>query len=458
MADIVERLRELLGSGAVLSAQDVAQRAVSYWNSAPMIAKALIRPATTEDVSKALSLCHAQNQKVVVHGGNTTCVEGTTTGPDDIILSLERLNKISEIDSLSATATVEAGVVLQTLQTAVKDKGLFLPLDLGARGSCTIGGNLATNAGGVNVLRYGMARAMVLGLEVVLADGTILSSMNKMIKNNAGYDLKQLFIGTEGTLGIITRAIVRLMPLPKTQSTALVALPDFNSVARLLNYLKSPIGSNLSAYEVMWGDYVRAVTGPGWHNSPIDREHPFYVLYECEGSDPDRDDARFMEVLEGAFTDRYIIDAVIPKSDSERQSVWAIRDDFEAILNPKPMHLYDVSLPIGEMEKYVQHVKQKMKALLPDSVTYVLGHVGDGNLHFFVQTHSQSANERDLCDRAIYEPLRNHKGSISAEHGIGIEKKAWLSQTRSEAEIATMKLLKATFDPKAILNSNLVTG
>ncbi len=458
MPNIVDQLRDLLGNTAVLSSQDVAQRAVSYWNSAPMIAKALIRPATTQDVSRALQLCHAQNQTVVVQGGNTTCVQGTTTGADDIILSLERLNKISEIDTISSTATVEAGVVLESLQNAVKDKGLFLPLDLGARGSCTIGGNLSTNAGGVNVLRYGMARAMVLGLEVVLPDGTILSSMDKMIKNNAGYDLKQLFVGTEGTLGVITRAVVRLMPLPSTQNTALAALPDFNAVATFLNYLKTSLGPNLSAFEVMWGDYVRAVTEPGWHKSPIDRNHPFYVLYEADGNDPERDDSRFMEVLEGAFNEGLLLDAVIPKSESERESIWAIRDDFEAILNPKPMHLYDVSLSISEMEDYVENVKRKMRELLPDSITYVLGHVGDGNLHLFVQTRSNVPDERELCDRAIYEPLSGHKGSISAEHGIGIEKKAWLSQCRSGDEIKTMQLLKKTFDPKQILNARLITS
>ncbi|MGJ8562348.1 MAG: FAD-binding oxidoreductase [Alphaproteobacteria bacterium] len=458
MPDLIEQLRDVLGSSAVLSSEDVTQRAISYWNSAPMTAKALLRPASTQDVSNALAICYAHKQKIVVQGGNTTCVQGTLTGPEDIILSLERLNKIIEIDTASATAAVEAGVVLETLQNAVKEKDLFLPLDLGARGSCTIGGNLATNAGGVNVLRYGMARAMVLGLEAVLPDGTILSSMDKMIKNNAGYDLKQIFVGTEGTLGVITRAVVRLMPRPVTQNTALVALPDFSAVAHLLNYLKKSLGPNLSAFEVMWGDYLKAVTEPGWHTSPIDREHPFYVLFESDGSDPERDDGRFIEILEGAFNDGLIIDAVIPKSENERQSVWAIRDDFEAILNPKPMHLYDVSLSISHMEAYVVAVKQKMTELLPQSIAYVLGHVGDGNLHFFVQTRSDATNERQLSDQAIYEPLREYNGSISAEHGIGVEKKPWLTQCRSAAEINAMKRMKNSFDPAHILNANLITN
>lgn len=456
MSDIIDILREELGAGAILSSAEVAQRAVSYWDNSPMLAKALVRPASTQDVSKVLKICHAHNQTVITQGGNTTCVQGTRTGADDIIISLERMNNIIEIDPVSYTATIEAGVVLEKVQNAVKEQGLFLPLDLGARGSCTIGGNLATNAGGVNVIRYGMARSMVLGLEAVLPDGTIMSSMNKMLKNNAGYDLKQLFIGSEGTLGIITRTIVKLMPQSTTTNTALAALPDFRSVSRFLNHLKKTIGSNLSAYEVMWGDYLKAVTEPGWHRAPMERTHPFYVLYECDGRDPERDDARFMEVIEAAFENGYILDAVIPKSESERQALWALRDDFEAILQPKPVYLYDVSLPITSMEEYVADVIKQLLLLLPQSKVYVLGHVGDGNLHFFVQPGSQDDNVRNFSDRAIYEPLQAYHGSVSAEHGIGFEKKEWLGQSRSAAEITMMKLLKDVIDPRKILNAGVV--
>jgi len=456
MSDIIDILRVELGEGAIVSSAEVAQRAVSYWDNSAMTAKALVRPTSTEDVSKVLKICHAHNQAVVTHGGNTTCVQGTRTGKNDIIISLERMNNIIEIDPVSNTATIEAGAVLENIQNAVKEKGLFLPLDLGARGSCTIGGNLATNAGGVNVIRYGMARSMVLGLEAVLPDGTIISSMNKMLKNNAGYDLKQMFIGSEGTLGIITRTIVKLMPRSTTRNTALAALPDFKSVALLLNHLKKTIGANLSAFEVMWGDYFKAVTEAGWHRAPMERTHPFYVLFECDGSDPVRDDAHFMEVIEAAFETGYILDAVIPKSENEWQALWAIRDDFEAILQPKPVYLYDVSLPITSMEDYVVNVKKMLSQLLPQSKVYVLGHVGDGNLHFFVQPGSQVDTVRILSDRAIYEPLKAYHGSVSAEHGIGFEKKEWLCQSRSAEEVILMKLLKASIDPRKILNAGVV--
>lgn len=456
MTDIVDILTRTLGKGAVLSREEVAQRAVSYWDNSPMVAKAMVRPTSTQEVSKVLNICHDHNQTIFTHGGNTTCVQGTTTSAENIVLSLERMNKIVEIDPVSSTATLEAGAILEIVQNAVKKQELFLPLDLGARGSCTIGGNLATNAGGVNVLRFGMARAMVLGLEAVLADGTIISSMDKMLKNNAGYDLKQLFIGTEGTLGVITRLIVKLVPQPTTKQTAMVALQDFASVIWLLTHLKKQIGTNLSAFEVMWGNYLKAVTEPGWHSSPMDRTHPFYILLECDGNDPARDEHRFMEVIEAAFEEGYIRDAVIPKSETERQSLWAIRDDFEAILHPKPVYLYDVSLSITDMESYVDEVKCKLLKLMPQSKSYVLGHVGDGNLHFFVQPGLEGSGSRELSDRAVYEPLRKYSGSVSAEHGIGFEKKHWLAQSRSSAEIKLMKLLKNALDPKNILNPGII--
>ncbi|MDQ7019537.1 MAG: FAD-binding oxidoreductase [Robiginitomaculum sp.] len=456
MADIVASLKQVLGAGAVLEREAVAERATSYWDQSPTRAKALVRPANTQEISAILALCHEYRQSVVTHGGRTTCVQGTQSRPDDIILSTERMNAIEEIDPIAGTAIIQAGAILETVQQAVQDKGLFLPLDLGARGSCTLGGNLATNAGGVNVLRYGMARSMVLGLETVLADGTIISSMNTMLKNNAGYDLKQLFIGTEGTLGVISRMVVRLMPLSTTTNTALVALADFAAVPDLLNHFRSQIGTTLSAFEVMWGDYVRAVTVPGAHRAPMDTGHEFYVLLECHGSDAGRDQERFMEVIEAAFENGLIVDAVLPKSESERQALWAIRDDFDAILRPKPVYLYDVSLPITKMQAYVAQVQEQLRASLSNAVLYALGHIGDGNLHFFVQAHTQDANARALADQAIYEPLQVVGGSVSAEHGIGFEKKTWLCQSRSAAEIALMQTLKKTLDPRNILNPGLV--
>lgn len=456
MSDIIEALKEKLTPGAVLTGSDVSARATSYWDAEPMHAKAIVRPNSTQEVSEILRLCHERDQKVVTHGGLTGCVQGTQSSSGDIVLSLERMTAIEEIDPVSYTLTVQAGAVLEQVQNRVQDEGMFLPLDLGARGSCTIGGNIATNAGGINVIRYGMARALVLGLEAVLPDGTVLSSMNKMLKNNAGFDLKQLFVGTEGALGVITRAVLKLQPQSTTRNTALAALPDFAAIPKLLTHLKSTVGASLSAFEAMWGDYFREVTEPGWHKSPMDRTHPYYILFECEGSDPSRDDTRFMEVVEQAFEAGIIVDAVLPKSEAERRAVWAIRDDFEAIISVKPVFLYDVSLPISAMDAYVADVRAQLENLLPTARLFVLGHVGDGNLHFFVQAHTDAPEARDFSDRSVYEPLVPHGGSVSAEHGIGFEKKGWLSQSRSAAEIGVMRQLKDTFDPKRILNVGVV--
>ncbi len=456
MTDLIAELTEKLSAGAVVTGADVAARATSYWDASPMKARAILRPANTGEVSIILTLCNERGQKVVTHGGLTGCVQGASSGDDDFVLSMERMTAVEDIDTVSHTLTVQAGAVLETVQNAVRDQRMFLPLDLGARGSCTIGGNLATNAGGINVIRYGMARALVLGLEAVLPDGTVLSSMNKMLKNNAGFDLKQLFIGTEGTLGVITRAVLRLQPQSTTKNTALAALSDFSDVPKLLNHLKGSVGASLSAFEAMWGNYVRAVTEPGWHTAPMDRSHPYYILFECDGSDPVRDDDRFMEVVEQAFDEGLIVDAVLPKSEAERQALWAIRDDFEAVLSPKPVFLYDVSLPITSMEAYVADVQALLKERLPNSDLFTLGHVGDGNIHFFVRANTEATDARSLSDCSIYEPLVKYSGSVSAEHGIGFEKKKWLAQSRSAAEIAVMRKLKATFDPNRTLNPGVV--
>jgi len=456
MTDIIEIITAKIGAKAVMSGGDVSSRAISYWDSAPVQAKAICKPASTQDVSEILKICSQYKQTVVTHGGRTTCVQGTNSAPNDIVISLERMTRISDIDLVGNTITVEAGAILEKVQTAVLEHDRILPLDLGARGSCTIGGNLSTNAGGINVIRYGMARAITLGLEAVLPDGTIISSMNKMLKNNAGYDLKQLFIGTEGTLGIITKAVLRLEPKPLSKNTALIALSGFASVPRLLNHFKTYLSGSLSAFEIMWGAYFQAVTETGWHKAPMERHHPFYVLLECDGADPVRDNDRFMEVIEQAFQADIIIDAILPKSELERKNLWNIRDDFEAILSPKPVYLYDVSLPISSMEQYVETVQAKLLKYLPKAKLYTLGHIGDGNLHFFVQAPSKLENTRRLSDISIYEPLKEFKGSVSAEHGIGLEKKEWLQQSRSADEIALMRLLKQTLDPQNLLNPNLI--
>ena len=454
-ATIVDALIEALGADAVLQGEALSQRATSYWDASPTRALALVRPRTTAEVSQALAICAQWQQPVVTQGGQTGCTQGGDPRAEEIILSTERMAAIEEIDPLAGTATVQAGAVLQVVQETLAERGLLFPLDLGARGSCTIGGNVATNAGGINVLRYGMMRNLVLGLEAVLADGTVVSSMNQMLKNNAGYDLKQLFIGTEGTLGVVTRVVLRLFPLPSSRHTALVALESFEQASGLLRTLQRDLAGTLSAYEVMWGSYYRDVTGEGGHRPPLARDYPFYALLETEGAEPENDGERFQQVVERAFEDGVIVDAVLPKSESERRALWDIRENFEIITSREPCYLYDVSLPISDMDAYAERVVGDVRRQWPEGECYVFGHVADGNLHLFV-TPGVEGDFHSQSDRLVYEPLTQYRGSVSAEHGIGVEKMPWLGHSRTETELALMRSLKQTLDPNSQLNPGRV--
>ncbi|MDH3434708.1 MAG: FAD-binding oxidoreductase [Gammaproteobacteria bacterium] len=455
MSNVVDRLTDVVGTDRILSSLTISERVTSFWNDAPMRGTALVFPQTTEEVARILECCNRENQPVITHGGLTNCVAAAEPAAGDVIVSLEKMNRIIEIDAIGGTAIVEAGAILQNVQEAVAEQGLRFPLDLGARGSCTIGGNISTNAGGINVLRYGMMRNLVLGLEAVLADGTIISSMNRMLKNNAGYDLKQLFIGTEGTLGIVTRAVLRLFPQPASRHSALVAMRDFEDVSRFLLTLQKQLAGSLCAFEIMWGDYYAAVTDDGGHRAPLSRDYPFYVVFEAEGSDPDSDSRRFELVLENALADSLIVDAVIPKSEAESRQVWNIREEFDAILEPEPVYLYDVSLPIREMASYVENVKANVRNRWPNGCCYTIGHVADGNLHFFVAPNEEG-DFHDDSDACVYEPLAEVGGSVSAEHGIGTEKIKWLPHSRSETEINLMRVMKQSIDPNNILNPGRV--
>jgi len=453
---LLDQLRGIVGEKGVVTGPALAERASSYWDPSPLVAKALVRPRTTTEVSAVLAACHAARQSVVTHGGLTGCVRGDLVGPDEIVLSLERMTNVEEIDPVGRTVTVQAGAVLQSVQEAVAAEDLYFPLDLGARGSCTIGGNVATNAGGMNVIRYGMMRELVLGLEAVLADGTVVSSMNRMLKNNTGYDLKQLFIGTEGTLGVVTRVITKLKEASASTNTAMVGLGDFRKVTDFLKFAASRLQGNLSAFEVMWGDYFRAVTEPGWHRAPMDRDYAYYVILEANGADPEVDAAQFISVLESAVEQDLIVDAVLPKSDSEQESLWKIREDFEAILQTKPTFLYDVSLPIRSMDEYVAAVQARVLKRWPEGICHVLGHLGDGNLHLFVTPNAGGESLHAQADEDVYGPLEAVGGSVSAEHGIGLDKKDWLHTSRTPQEIELMRLLKRTLDPRNILNPGKV--
>ena len=452
MSDVVQILTDELGTAAVVSAERLRERATSHWNPAPTEAKCLVRPGSTAELASVMRICHAHGQPVVAQGGKTGIVEGAVSTASDVIVSLERMNEIESVDTSDGVAVIQAGAVLQTVQEHVADQGFLFPVDFGARGSCTIGGAVATNAGGINVLRYGMMRNVVLGLEAVLADGTVISSMNQMLKNNTGYDLKQLFIGSEGTLGIVTRVVVRLFPMPVSRDTVMFACESFTAVTRQLGLLKVGLAGTLSAFEVMWESFYSAVTAEGGPPAPLERGYPYYVIAEAEGADPDADAARFQRLLEAGMESGDIVDAVLPKSEAERRSLWNVREEFDGAL---PAYLYDVSLPIRNMETYVARLGERLQAWREDARCEVFGHIADGNLHIFVKPYADGAHH-ETSDGIVYGCLAGLDGSISAEHGIGIDKRPWLGLSRSADELKLMRELKRLLDPQNLLNPGKV--
>jgi len=453
MADVIEALRAALGADALLVGEAVRERAAGIWRPDTIRAKAIVRPRSTAEVSKALAICHAHDQSVIAHGGLTGLVGSALTSPDDVVISLERMNKIEDVNAVDRTMTVQTGVVLQTLQETAAEHGLLFPLDLGGRGSATIGGNIATNAGGNRVIRYGMTRDMVLGLEAVLADGTVVSSMNQMIKNNAGYDLKQLFIGSEGSLGIVTRAVLRLREKPKSQETAFVGIESFGKLSEFLKTMDAQLGGTLSAFEVMWNDYYRILTEPpAVHQPPIPRDYPYYVLVEAMGGDAEQDHARLESALADAFEKGLITDAALAQNQAQREQMWAMRDDVVQTFRFAPIFTFDVSMRISKMENYVADVNRGLASRYASFKNFTFGHMGDGNLHLVISVGPNGQKEREHVEEIVYRPLAEIGGSVSAEHGVGLEKKPYLNVCRSETEIALMRTLKKSLDPKGILN------
>jgi len=454
MTDIIEAIRSIVGDTAILTGSDVSSRPESWASTRGCQARCIVRPADTRQVSEIMKVCHQANQPVVTHGGMTGLVHGGEATANEIVISLERMRNIESVDCENRSMTVQAGVALQQVQEAAIENGLLFPLDLGARGSATIGGNISTNAGGNGVIRYGMAREQVLGLEAVLADGTIISSMNTVLKNNTGYDLKQLFIGSEGTLGIVTRAVLRLRPLPRSRNTALVALNDFSRVSLLLQSMESALAGSLSAFEVLWNDFYSLIIGDGHrHGTPLATEHAFYVLLEATGSHPDNDRSSFEHALEQAFEQELIVDAVIAQNEQQRQDLWGIRDDIEGLLErQQPAITFDVSMNIAQMDAYVREVKLRLSEKFPQSRGVFFGHIGDGNIHPVISVGSHDAEAVRQVEEIVYGCLQSRNGIISAEHGIGLEKKPYLHLCRSPAELQLMRTLKLALDPGNLLN------
>ncbi len=447
---LLDRLADLLDPGGLVVGAEVSSRPASWTRPGePCAAAALVRPRSTAEVSAVLAACHAAGRAVVPRGGATGLVDGILCAPGDIALSLERMTGIESLDPLAMTLVVRAGTTLEAVQTAAEAADLFFPLDLGARGSATIGGTISTNAGGLRVLRYGMMREMVLGLEAVLADGTLVSSMRPLIKNNTGLDLKQLFVGTEGTLGIVTRAVLRLRPAPAGYATAMLACADVNAAARILAQAQKAFQGRVSSFEGMWPDFYRAMTTLGRFTPPLHREHPYYALIEIECMP--EEEPRFLGLLEALMSEGVVRDAVISASEEQRRALWRIRDRVEVLVETGLPRPFDVSVPLSAMADYVAEARARIAAIHPKAGSVAYGHIGDNNIHWNTARLPDPALEAAV-DAAIYEPLAALQGSVSAEHGIGLEKRGKLALSRSPAEIAAMRAVKRALDPKNILN------
>jgi FAD/FMN-containing dehydrogenase len=454
MNALIERLQATVGTAGLLTGEDVKSRSDSWPPIGGCEALAIVRPANTQQVSEVLAACHEAGQPVVTHGGVTGLVGGAKAGPSDLVLSLERMNTMQPIDTINRSVAVDAGVRLQTIQEKAEEAGLLFALDFGARGSAHIGGAISTNAGGNSVIRYGMTREQLLGVEAVLADGTIISSMKDVIKNNTGYDLKQLFIGSEGTLGVVTRAVLRLRPAPRSQNTALLAAADFDSLGRLLSFMDSALGGTLSSFEVMWNDFYSLIIGDGdRHGRPLETDHPFYVLLESTGGQPESDGPQFENALQQAFENGLAADAVIAQSRQQRQDLWAIRDDIHWMIEQMfPPLAFDISLGIPDMAAYVEEVRRDLLEVWPEARMAVFGHIGDGNIHLVITIGSMDEQDKQRVEHIVYDALARRSGVISAEHGIGLEKRAYLKHSRSPDEIALMRTIKKALDPNNILN------
>lgn len=456
--EFLASLRALLGPSDLKVGREIPQAHLSDWSGeiggAPM---ALCFPRSTESVSKILTLCHQHRVPVVPQGGLTGLAGGAVPSEQCLLLSLSRMCAIECIDSLSATATVLAGTPLQQIQEAAEAEGMMFALDLGTRGTCQIGGNIATNAGGNRVIRYGMTRELVLGLEVVLADGTVLSMMNQMPKNNAGMDLKPLFIGSEGTLGIITRAVLRLHPGVSGANTALLAVADFDTALKLLNFARRQLSDRVSAFELMWADYVEGVSALPSIKRPAMESAPMLVLLDMQGPDPEQDNAVFLAMLESAMERGWVVDAAVAQSQREAAEFWAMRDAVAELLAVhRPTVNFDVSVPIACIGECVERMRAALEAAYPEMKRFFFGHIGDSNIHLVTGPLPDDPAVEHHIEAIVYDLVREYAGSISAEHGIGLHKKPWLSHSRTEAEIAVLKQLKTTFDPFSLLNPGKV--
>jgi len=464
---LLHGLARIVGDQHVITGDaDMAPYATDFRKRYFGRARAVVRPSNTAEVAAVVALCAETRTPIVPQGGNTGLCGAAT--PDEsgtqVIVNLSRMNRIRALDPVNNTVTVEAGCVLATLQEAAKEVDRLFPLSLGAEGSCEIGGNLSTNAGGVQVLRYGNTRDLVLGLEVVLPSGEVWDGLRGLRKDNTGYDLKHLFIGAEGTLGIITAAVLKLFPRPHAQATAVVALEDVRAALRLLTLVQERCGDRLTAFELMSRFCIELVTRhiPGAQR-PFAADHAEYVLLELSDTHAAGNVKEVLEAtLEGALEQGLIVDAVVAASEAQARKLWVLRENLteaQALEGKQVKH--DVSLPISHIAEFIDAAQVDLDRKFPGVRIVNFGHVGDGNLHFNVAPPAgmdEGSFMRDMrtVNRIVHDTTVRFGGSISAEHGLGVYKREEILRYKSRLEMDLMRAIKRTLDPLGIMNPGKV--
>jgi FAD/FMN-containing dehydrogenase len=465
-ATLLARVASAVGPAHVLTAPaDIEPYIVDWRGRYRGAALAVVRPASTEQVAAVVRLCAENGVPIVPQGGNTGMCGAATPGiaGDAVVLSLSRMNRVRGVDVANATMTIEAGATLAQAQAAAAERGMLFPLSLASEGSCTIGGNLSTNAGGTAVLRFGNARELTMGLEVVLPDGRIWDGLRGLRKDNTGYDLKQLFIGAEGTLGIITAAVLKLFPAPRARATALAAVRDVDAAVRLLTLMKSTLADRLVGFELMSEPSLELSRK---HHPPSPDPLPGHAWYVLLQVDDPAENAQLREALEQALAkgveDGIVEDATIGQSDAQAAALWALRENIsEAQRREGPNIKHDISVPVSAIPQFLRDAQTALSKALPGVRFVTFGHLGDGNLHYNLaapegESAQQFMERSPVANRIVHDLVNAAGGSISAEHGIGQLKRDELKRYKAPVELELMARIKAALDPQRLMNPDKI--
>lgn len=464
---MLDQLKDIVGAANVLTGDDMAKWRVDWMKTYSADPIAVLRPSSTKEVSKIMALAHETATPVVPVGGNTG-LTGATSGKDMLMISLDRMNKIVDLDASGRTITVEAGVILSKMHDAADAHDLIFPLTFGAKGTAMIGGNLATNAGGSNVVRYGNTRDLCMGMEIVLADGRVMDLMTSLHKDNSGFNLRHLMIGAEGTLGIITKAVMKLFPKPRAYATATLAVTSLDAALDLLNEMQATTGGAVEAFEYMPAAYFdRFIEFVPGATKPFDQDHEVNILIEV-GATADADAilddtgqspvvARLESALEQMFERGVLIDAVIAQNEAQRRAMWERREAAgEFLFMGGPFVNTDIAVPLPQVSEFLTRATERLKAIDPEIHEVVVSHLGDGNIHHTAYITRNDPDHIDAITEAIEDVAQELNGSFSAEHGVGKSKLNTMRRRKDPVALDAMRAIKAALDPKGILNPGKV--